>query len=90
MRVLFIAAVLGTLAHPAWAIPFSNSDCSSLAFGALGSVEASRTRLAEAIDMLHKDPNTRSQRYYDLLDESDKKMELASNMANVYQAFCKD
>ena len=90
MRVLYIAAVLGTLAHPACATPFSTNDCSELAFGALGSVSASKIRHREAVDMLHKDPNTTSQRYYDLLDASDKEMERASNMANVYQAFCKD
>ena len=54
MRILYIAAVLGTLAHPAWAIPFLPTDCSALALNSLGAVSASKIRLREAVDMLHK------------------------------------
>ena len=91
MRVFIIAAVLGTLAQPAWAFSLFTSDrCNSLGYGAAGAVTASDRLQSKAVDIFDVDPNNPPRRYYELLDAANKSMEQASNYANVYQAFCKD
>ena len=87
MRVLFIAAVLGTLAHPAQTqslidFPFGFENCVRLK-------SIAKAGATNAIGL--RDSAMESKPYdRDLMKISEKNLEEASHAATIYLAFCMD
>ena len=93
MRLLFIAAVLGTLACPALA--FTEDDCGMIEFNAHIRYVGIFTQRTEATNLLpngdYAQATEPDKRRYDLLiRQAAKDLEDATKFAQLYQAFCKD
>ena len=92
MRVLFIAAVLGTLVQPA--VAFDQDNCANLEDKAATHyqyVKKWREMAAEKIpNGFFKASKADQDLYTKWMGWSDDSLEKVSTFANIYQAFCKD